>query len=238
MPVPESRESPPRTPRVSRIPRRLSIRRVRPLLLPAALVAVAVLTGGVPGVILGFVAVLLAVDRWLDHLVGSAGWGPAAADRTFLRLDRERRRAALARRVRHRPPDDAGLAYLAEDEGWAAVAPRRRLGLETIPIASIVGTVDRHKAAAFDRDFRPPSWSRGRWTLMYRAARDGVSLPPISVYRVGDLHFLRDGHHRVSVARALGGGALEADVVELGPRTAPIAAPAPRPAGAAPGRTP
>jgi hypothetical protein len=40
-------------------------------------------------------------------------------------------------------------------------------------------------------------------------------MPPISVYRVGDRHFVRDGHHRVSVARALGAEAIEAHVVEL-----------------------
>jgi hypothetical protein len=44
-------------------------------------------------------------------------------------------------------------------------------------------------------------------------------MPPISVYRVGEEHVVRDGHHRVSVARDLGLGAIDADVVELaGPR--------------------
>jgi hypothetical protein len=80
-----------------------------------------------------------------------------------------------------------------------------------------VGTTDHHKAVAFDGEFRPPEWSRGRWTQMYLAAERGASFPPISVYRVDGRHYLRDGHHRVSVARATGAVAIEATVVELRP---------------------
>jgi hypothetical protein len=167
------------------------------LLLGAALVT-AVLAGGVPGFLIGFTAVLVAVDRLLD-LGGSTVTG---AEHAFTRARRRARRGSP-------------LPYLADDTGWAAVAARRRLGTATIEIDSIVGTTDRHKAEAFDRDFRPPTWSRGRWTQMYLAAQRGVSLPPVSVYRVGDRHFLRDGHHRVSVARAIGATAIEAAVVEL-----------------------
>jgi hypothetical protein len=87
--------------------------------------------------------------------------------------------------------------------------------VQAIAIDSISGTSDRHKAEAFDRSFRPPAWSRRRWAQMYHAAARGVELPPISVYRVGEEHFVRDGHHRVSVARALGAEAIEASVVEL-----------------------
>ena len=50
---------------------------------------------------------------------------------------------------------------------------------------------------------------------MYRAVRRGAQLPPISVYRVGEQHFVRDGHHRVSVARAMGADSIDAVVVEL-----------------------
>jgi len=178
------------------------------LLLPAALV-VAVLAGGVPGFLIGFTAALVAVDRLLD-LGGSTVTG---AEQAFTRLSRARRRRERAARLRRRP--FAGLAYLADDTGWAAMASRRRLGTRTIDIESIVGTTDRQKATAFDGEFRPPAWSRGRWTQMYLAAQRGASLPPVSVYRVGDRHFLRDGHHRVSIARAVGATGIEANVVEL-----------------------
>jgi len=172
-------------------------RRLRPLLVPALLVPVGVVLGGVPGFLLAFTAGAVAVDRALD-LGGTKLLG--AED-------------AFTRARRRRPAGD--LAYLADDAGWAAVAPRRRLGVQTIAIDSIGGSADRRKAEAFDRSFRPPDWSRGRWTQMYHAARRGIEMPPISVYRVGESHFVRDGHHRVSVARALGAEAIEAHVVEL-----------------------
>ena len=67
----------------------------------------------------------------------------------------------------------------------------------------------------FDRSFRPPSADARRWERIAQAQRRGESLPPISVYRVGDLHFVEDGHHRVSVARALGPTHIDAYVTEV-----------------------
>jgi hypothetical protein len=174
-------------------------RTVTLLLLPLALGA-AVIAGGMPGFLLGFTAALVAVDRLLD-LGGSTVTG---AEQAFKRLSRGRRRRSTP------------LEYLPDDSGWAATASRQRVGTQTISIASIVGTTDRHKAEVFDREFRPPVWSRGRWTQMYLAAQRGTALPPVSVYRVADRHYLRDGHHRVSVARASGAIDIEANVVELG----------------------
>jgi hypothetical protein len=55
---------------------------------------------------------------------------------------------------------------------------------------------------------------------MCLAAKRGAQLPPISVYWVGNEHFVRDGHHRVSVARALDAAAIETHVVELLPTSA------------------
>jgi hypothetical protein len=85
----------------------------------------------------------------------------------------------------------------------------------TIPVGAMsVGTVDR--AADFDRGFRPTSPRlRARWERIAAAQRRGESLPPISLYKVGDLFFVRDGHHRVSVARALGDTTIEAHVREV-----------------------
>jgi hypothetical protein len=187
-------------------------------LVPAGLLAIAAaVTGGLAGVLLGFFAALLLIDRLLDRLIGSTGSGALEAEQAFRRLCHQRRRAAMERRMRGIAADREDLAYLAEDSGWAAVAPRQSRGEQAIAVESIVGTVDAHKAASFDRCFRPPDWSRGRWTLMYRAVRGGAALPPISVYRVRDEHYVRDGHHRVSVARALGGASIDAEVVELRP---------------------
>jgi hypothetical protein len=56
---------------------------------------------------------------------------------------------------------------------------------------------------------------RARWESIAAARRRGIDLPPIDVYRVGDIHFVSDGHHRVSVARALGDTTIEARVREV-----------------------
>jgi hypothetical protein len=199
--------------------------RARAFAIPALLLIGALLVGGVLGIIAGFVAALLVLDRWLERLSGRSGARMPEARAHFVRMTRERRRAARGWRRRSRPPDQ--LTYLALETGWAAVAHRRPLGVRTIPLESIVGSVDRHKSVAFDSRFRPPDWSRGRWTLMWLAARGGATLPPIAVYRVGDEHFVSDGHHRVSVARALGVGEIDAEVVDLAPAlpSTPQAAP-------------
>ena len=186
-------------------PRRAWAYRLRPALLPASLLAAGIALGGIPGFLAGFVGGLLGLDRVLERAIGPAGAGSGEARRRFDGLARERRRRR----------DDDGLAYLPDDTGWASVAERRGLGVQAVDVASITGTVDAHKAVAFDASFRPPAYSRERWIQLYRAARGGAALPPISVYRVGREHFVRDGHHRVSVARALGAAQVDADVVEL-----------------------
>ena len=95
----------------------------------------------------------------------------------------------------------------------------RRLGLETIALDTIVGSVDR--AEEFDRDFRPRSARvRARWQRINAAQRRGEGMPPIEVLRVGGLHFVVDGHHRVSVARHLGHEVIEAYVTEVTTRVA------------------
>ena len=68
----------------------------------------------------------------------------------------------------------------------------------------------------FDRSFRPTSHRvRRRWQGIATAMRRGDDMPPIEVYRVGDLHFVIDGHHRVSVARQLGLDKIDASVTEI-----------------------
>jgi hypothetical protein len=174
--------------------------------LSLALFAGAAATGGLAAMLAVLIAAMLAVDALLGRVT--------TAESAYRQAARGRRRADLAARVRRREP--SRLAYLATDAGWAATARRRRLGVQPIEVGSIVGTVEAHKAAAFDAQLRPPSFSRGRWTLLCAAYRRGDALPPIAVYRVGAHHYVRDGHHRASVARAAGAHAIDAEVVELG----------------------
>jgi hypothetical protein len=144
----------------------------------------------------------------------------SALPRSDARADfaRERRRRALssiAGRLRL-SADDVGV-MLPFEEVIAALGRRGQtdLGVQAIPLDSIVGTVDR-QARDFDRSFRPASSDmRSRWERIAAARRRGEPMPPIDVYRIGDLHFVQDGHHRVSVARALGDEEINAHVTEV-----------------------
>jgi hypothetical protein len=193
--------------------RRLAGPLLRLLPLLAAAGGVLVLLGGAAAIIVGCCALLLAFDRAFP--VGGAAL--PQAERSFRRLVRARHREVFLRRLRGRACTEQRLLCLSEDRGWIALAERRHMGVQAIAVDSIIGTVEGNKADAFDSRFRPPHWSRGRWTQIWQAAQRGAALPPISVYRVGNRHFVRDGHHRVSVAAALATGDIEADVVELHP---------------------
>jgi len=132
-------------------------------------------------------------------------------------FNRARRRQMIARLagwLRGQPRDVGRILLL--DEVVAAQGRRgeRYLGLQTIPLDTVAGTVDSRRD--FDRKFRPTSNRvRQRWERLDLAQRRGVFLPPIDVYRVGDLHFVMDGHHRVSVAAATGQKTIEAHVTEV-----------------------
>jgi|SRR5215210_490374 len=133
-------------------------------------------------------------------------------------FDRERRRRALAKivsRLRSEPDDVSEMLPFEEVVGALGRRSEHDLGVEVIPLDSIVGTVDRRRGE-FDRSFRPTTPGvRERWENIAQARRRGAALPPIDVYRVGDLHFVKDGHHRVSVARALGDTDIEANVRQI-----------------------
>jgi ParB-like nuclease family protein len=129
-------------------------------------------------------------------------------------FNRARRRQALTRLLalvrRH-----SGEVLRYEDVVAAAgYVDERDLGVQVIRLDTVVGTVDRSRD--FDRAFRPlHGRSRARWERIAAAYRSGESLPPIHVRRVGDMHFVVDGHHRVSAARALGLDTLDARVIEV-----------------------
>lgn len=132
----------------------------------------------------------------------------------FVRQRRRRAFDRLIQRLRREPQDfDVILPY---EEVVAALgfAGERHVGIEMVEIGSIVGSVDR--TADFDRSFRPVTKkTRERWERIALAYRRGEALPPVSLYRIGEVHFVRDGHHRISVARAHGLEQIEADVTEV-----------------------
>ncbi len=93
-------------------------------------------------------------------------------------------------------------------------------GLQDIPLDRIVGSVGRYRD--FNDQFLPrKNRMQERWSRVYAVASSMTGLPPIEVYQVGDLYFVRDGNHRVSVARQIGATHIQAHVTEL-PTTIPL----------------
>jgi hypothetical protein len=166
----------------------------------------------------GFAAGALLADLFFPV----TGFLRADSQHAFQRLVWQRRRETLVRRSRWRR-EHRGLELLPGELEQGA--RRRHLGIQPIPLDSIIGTVEPQKAESFDHAFRPPPWSRGHWELMWMARRRGDALPPISVYRLHGRHYVIDGHHRVSVERSLDTADIDADVIELLPLTANPGAP-------------
>jgi hypothetical protein len=86
-------------------------------------------------------------------------------------------------------------------------------GVQTVPIDKIVGSVGRY--LDFDDAFLPRHKSlEQRWRSINRAFYADVSLPPVHLYKVGDVYFVLDGNHRISVARERGSVFIDAEVTE------------------------
>lgn len=86
-------------------------------------------------------------------------------------------------------------------------------GVRQVPLAAIRGSVDRYRD--FDSQFLPRNrTTRERWERLDRAALAGQYVPPIQLYQMGDIYFVKDGNHRVSVARRQGASDIEAEVIE------------------------
>lgn len=133
------------------------------------------------------------------------------ASTTFDRARRRRAYRRLGSLFRRRPAAD----LLPLDEATRRLRPfaRRHVGLKAIPVSTIVGTDSR--GADFDRDFLPRRPEIGpRWRGVESAFPEG-GFPPISVYKLGDAHFIIDGHHRVAIARQRGIETIDAEVTEL-----------------------
>jgi hypothetical protein len=88
------------------------------------------------------------------------------------------------------------------------------MGLRQIETDKIVGSVSRFND--FDRAFLPRQTNtRARWESIDRAYFEDVILPPIDVYKIGDVFFVKDGNHRVSVAKERGQAYMDAYVIQI-----------------------
>ena len=135
------------------------------------------------------------------------------SDRDFSRA----RRKAFLRRIGaylRRDPGSNQLLSFEEVKGALGVISQVYLGLREVPVSKIVGSVGRHRD--FDRAFLPSKPDLGtRWRRIDEIMHREEELPPVSLYKIGDAYFVKDGNHRVSVARQQGIEMLDAEVIEL-----------------------
>ena len=135
------------------------------------------------------------------------------ADKDFTRA---RRRAFLRRIGAFLRRDPGSNRLLSFDEVKSALGAVEQvyLGMRTVTVENIVGSVGRHRD--FDRAFLPSKGDLGeRWKRIDRMMHRSEELPPVSLYKIRDAYFVRDGNHRVSVARQLGAEMIDAEVIEL-----------------------
>ena len=104
------------------------------------------------------------------------------------------------------------LLDLQEELKRVNVSSRRYSGIQNVPVDRIQGS--ENKARDFNASFMPLiANSRQRWERVADAQINGISLPPVKVIKMGEIYFVRDGHHRVSVAKEFGVKFIEAEVV-------------------------
>lgn len=108
----------------------------------------------------------------------------------------------------------SAMLSLDDVRGRLNVRGQRWLGHQTVALDHIIGSEGRY--SDFDRRFLPrKNELKYRWSSIDRAMLEDVHLPPVELYKLGDVFFVRDGNHRVSVARQQGQLDIDAYVTEL-----------------------
>jgi hypothetical protein len=145
------------------------------------------------------------------------GYDRADAENDFQRARRRQILSQVALQLQGKSAESSEMLLFDDVVAALGRTSERALGLQIVPLSTIVGSVDR--ARDFDCWFHPRARvNRQRWIQLALAQRRGEFIPPIDLYRIGELHFVRDGHHRVSVALALRLRTIDGYVAEVGTR--------------------
>ncbi len=133
------------------------------------------------------------------------------AENDFIRA----RNKALFNEIQHfLNPEEAKMISLKAVKKLLKPESETYVGMQVVPISKIIGSEGRYKD--FDNQFFPKkSIIKERWEHVDEAIINDIVLPPIKVYELGGLYFVRDGNHRVSVAKAKGVEFIDAEVISL-----------------------
>ncbi len=130
------------------------------------------------------------------------------------RFNRETRRALVRDLLRRLAGKDTDLLRYEEVARRLRAVRESRRRLESVPLEKIVGSVGRYRD--FTREFLPREGAdRERWVRLDAALNTLEHMPPVELYKIGEIYFVKDGNHRVSVARVNGLDTIEAYVTEI-----------------------
>jgi hypothetical protein len=134
------------------------------------------------------------------------------ADNTrFFESRRKALLAALLDSIRRQPSEMLSFEAVRT---CLNVHGQRTIGHQIVPVKHIIGSEGRY--SDFDRRFLPLTEAvEDRWRSVERAMDQSIDLPPVDLWKISDVYFVRDGNHRVSVARRLGQWHIDAFVTEL-----------------------
>jgi hypothetical protein len=156
---------------------------------------------------------------------------PGRAGRQGIHRGQAQGEVTLAQAKLRRKPRARTLLSFEEERRMRRAFGGVWRGRSTVELSRIVGSAGKHDW--FDEAFMPlRAFSRERWKRIDRAFRLGHELPPVILYKLGDHYFVKDGNHRVSVARFHGAEWIDAEVTEFGimgsgSGNGPIASPVP-----------
>ncbi|MGC9312143.1 MAG: transcriptional regulator [Sediminispirochaetaceae bacterium] len=129
-------------------------------------------------------------------------------------FNRARSRATISQLLFSLTPERQRLLSLEDVKNLLRPKSESYKGIQVVPIEKVVGSEGRYND--FTKAFLPKrDFIRGRWESIDRAHLSDVTLPAVKLYEIGGVYFVRDGNHRVSVAKMQGVEAVDAEVIEL-----------------------
>jgi hypothetical protein len=153
------------------------------------------------------ISVMGSLEQYSSHAVQHA-YAMAEAKRTFRRVYRRSWMYKVWAFLNRQSPR---MLDLHQIEATVAVRNRHYSGVQTVALDCIRGSENR--VQDFDAHFNPVRrYTESRWVNIATALLQGKFLPPVELIRMGETYFVRDGHHRISAARALGQKEIEAVV--------------------------
>jgi hypothetical protein len=142
----------------------------------------------------------------IEHLRMSGGDISIAASKSFEQAYNRGRRNQLLAKILNRSNQLKTLTSQSITSRGSSAH------IVSVPIRQIKGTLGR--STDFDASFNPiQSHSRSRWISLFIAYRQGVTLPAVELVQDGETFYVRDGHHRISVAKTFGQRSIDAIIV-------------------------